>query len=655
MSVRNQNTGNGNNAKPGNNNQQTAMGAAFSEAGYTPVPETTRPVQPSPAAAPTSNNTTSYSKSVQSPMSNDTLFTRDIGRRAVGETTHALAEALRKRLTGNISQQAKDLYQIQVMDNSNGNHFSSILICKAVMTTQGPIVSAYAMLVEASNQKLPSRPVQIQGTSYPVPTVAGDAIDEVLREKTIAFLKTIYSADARVILAGAQVLYTETVKADDEATIGNLIWLATEATSNGLASEGVVEEQPIDVKALTQGASTVAGIDWAPAPLHDVVGMPVRSDWSITTRSVSEQGQNNWSPNASTSKDLVRVDGYVDIDYSVPQQAQQQIYGGQALQPLTQRYIPRLVLTRVDSLVPVETPELQLLALATVPLLGVANSWMQSFKPTWQSSGKKGDINLRDITAIGFEVNLTGADKPGRLPAASQSDMGKFYQMLALAISKDLLISMDIEEAGDLTWLQRDFYLAALNDPEAIRSVLAAANRLTDGRFGQMWDGSQPIAIDEGNRVPLGYWQSASGMRDIRDLDYTAMLNIVGEKDMQVLHDWSETFYNQQIPQEIRLEKRHRIQSELLSGYTLKGYARRIVRNQKFLATLAQALHAAGLLLSSQDTLVDLTGQTIRGNYNTNGYTLDMGSANIGLYSSGATGYGNYRGIGAAPMSRFGR
>ncbi len=637
-----------------NNNQQTALGVAFQEAGVSPSldqPQTT--AAPTAASAPqqrTTSNTTS-SNTLKSAMDIDSYLNRDVSRRVIGETTHALSEALKKHLATITTSANKNLYQIHVMDSAQaGVHFSNILICKAVALQGKPVVSVFSLVVEASNQKLPPRPIQIQGTTYPVPTVAGDAIDGVLREKTITFLKGIYGAEATVLIAGTRVLYSETTNAADEAQVANLIWLGSEATSAALVSEKVVSESPIDVKVLTNGASTVAGIDWAPPPTTDIAGLPVRSDFSITTRSVSDQNAAQWSPNASSSKELVRVEGFVDLDYSIPQSSQQQIYGAPQVPP-TQRYVPRVVLTRVNSLVSAETPELQLLALATTTLLGVNNSWMQAFKPTWQANAKKGDLNLRDVTAIGLEVNLTGGDKPARLPAASQADMGKFYQLLALAIAKDPIISMDIEEAGDLTFLQRDLYLSAVGDAGASNRIVESTNRLTDGIFGTMWDGSKPIAVDEKNRVPLGFWQSNSGLRDIRELDYVAMLNIAGEKDMQVLHDWSATFYNTQVPEEIRLDRRHRIQSELLSGYTLKGYARRIALHPAFLGTLAQALRKAGLLMQSQDTLVDLTGQTIRGNYHTANLGLDVAGQGIQLFSSGASGYGNYRGMGASPLS----
>lgn len=368
-------------------------------------------------------------------------------------------------------------------------------------------------------------------------------------------------------------------------------------------------------------------------------------------------GQNAWSPNATTQRDLTRLDGYVDLDFHMPQpNPQQQMYGmyGQP-QPQTQRYLPRLVITRMESAAIASTPELDLLALSTAMHLGLNNQWMQLFQPRWNKTGKKGEVDLRDVSALGFETQLTPDAAPGRLPLPGASDMPKFYQMLALAIHPNLMYSMDVEEAGDLTWLHSDLYRAALGDQESTRNIITAADRLTDGIFSQGWDGSA-VAIDEDNRIALGYWTDSKGqLRDIRDLDYLAMLNLVGEKDITILHDWSDTFYNRNIPLEIRLERRDRIQREILGGYTLKGYARRIVLTQKFLVHLAQSIERAGLVAQSSAPMVDMTGQTIRGNYFTANQAFNVNNAGIGMFSGGPTGYGNYRGLGAAAMGRFGQ
>jgi len=218
--------------------------------------------------------------------------------------------------------------------------------------------------------------------------------------------------------------------------------------------------------------------------------------------------------------------------------------------------------------------------------------------------------------------------------------------MLAAAISPNLMYSIDIDEAGDNTWLTRDLYLAAHNDPEAKKRIVTAFNNLTDGKFSAFWDGTQPMAIDENNRVPLGYWTPSTGVKaDIRQLDYLAMLNIVGEGDMKILHEWSATFWDVNVPMEVRLERRDRIQRELLAGYVLRGHARRLVLTSALLGAIVKSLEAAGLLLQSNDTLIDLTGQTVRGNYTTVNQALDFNAiGGGGLFASGMGPAQQFRG-----------
>jgi hypothetical protein len=636
---------------------QTAMGQAMQAAGMSVPPgsataspqlSATQP-KPEPAQATTqqtagSVGTNNYSNQKSTNIMQDinSLISRDVSKNALSGNTAAYIESFKKVLD-KVPQQARDMYQIHAMENGQvGTWFSSLLFCKAVSSGGQPIVAVYCYQIEASASKLQNRQVQIGGANYSIPTVPGDAIDGTLWSKTEQFLKSVYGAEARIINAGVQPVWTETVPTDD-SKIAYLVVQAANATSTALVTNGIVQEQPLDVKLLTTGGQPVTGIDWNPAPKHDLQGLPVRSDLRIVTRKPNDQtSATTWAPNSNRNEDIVATDVYVDVDYS-PQQPQNPYgFNPQAAQQSLQRYVPRAVITGVESLIDAMTLEIALLGILQTTVLSRNNTFLQAFAPRWPTAKK--ERNLRDATAFGLEVNLMGGDKPARLPHPSQQELGSYYQMLALAISPNVLYSIDVSEAGDDTWYTRDLFLASQGITEGYQNIVKAMDRLTDGRFSAMWDNS-PIAIDENVRIPNGYWIDDNGERqDIRKLDYLAMLNIVGEKDMALVHDWSNTKYQVNEPLELRLERQDRIQREILGGYTLKSFSRRLVLSAKFISVGAQALAAAGLMLQSNDSLVDLSGQTIRGNFNTVSQALDFNAAGIGMFAGAAGGNYNTRG-----------
>lgn len=642
---------------------QTAMGQAFQEAGMNPsspqAAASNRDNTPPPASSSAGSTTTTQTNKSYHTMDISQILRRDVSRSGLSGATSLYQEAF-KKLLEKLPDTVKQHYQIFVMEGL-GTHFSSVLICKSFTQGGVPVSAVYTYQIESSAQKLPPRQVQHAGQTFSLPTAPGDAIDNTLWEKTEQFLRNTLGQNARIFNAGAQPIYAETLPTD-ELKIAWLFRLAVDATSTTMVQQGIIEERPLDVKLLIAGGQPVTGVDQNPAPLFDTQGMPIRSDFRIVTRKAGEQ-QNAavWNPNNSNNKDLVATDVYIDLDYSPVQQANP--YGQPAapqfgFQPQAQwRYVPRAVITNIESLTDASTPELLGLGLGQAIVLSRRNFWMQAFAPRWPTGKGKGEANLRDATAIGFEVNLTGAEKPTRLPHPSQQEIQAYYAMLAQAISPNLLYSIDIDEAGDNTWLIRDLYLAAHNDPEAKQRIVTAFNNLTDGKFASFWDGTQPMVIDENNRVPLGYWNPASGVRaDIRQLDYVAMLNVVGESDMKLLHEWSATFWDMNTPMEIRLERRDRISRELLPGYTLRGHARRMVLGERFLGAIVKSLEAAGLLLQSNDTLVDLTGQTVRGNFTTVNQALDFNALNAGLFASGMGPAQQFRGaVGNVGFGGLGR
>jgi hypothetical protein len=298
--------------------------------------------------------------------------------------------------------------------------------------------------------------------------------------------------------------------------------------------------------------------------------------------------------------------------------------------------------------------ELQLLALAQATLVSQNWIWAGVFRPNHDITG----MDLRDIGAIGYEINLGDQEsggKPTRIDTKSNDfDIHALYQFIAMNIHPDVIYSMDIVEGGDLSWVQETLIETTNGGAvgeSATASIFDAANKLTNGWFSHYFpkDGT-PLIVNANNRVHIGYYKERDGsLHDIRDIDYLAVLNLSGKTDLNTVASWGESFDNDTIPLEIRLETRMNILKQVLSNnFTLKGYARRIMFNPRFLNALNAACHHAGLVIRPQNMIHEFAQGMTRGNYNMTQYALPSQSVSP-LFTSQPNSYrgqgiGNYQG-----------
>src|SRR5690606_27028199 len=133
-----------------------------------------------------------------------------------------------------------------------------------------------------------------------------------------------------------------------------------------------------------------------------------------------------------------------------------------------------------------------------------------------------------------------------------------------------------------------------------------------------------PVAVPEYNRIHLGYYTNADGeMRDIRDIDYLALLNMIGGKDIRTVEEVMDTFDRTDIPVEIRLDRRYRILKEVLGdSMVIKGYATRITFDAKFIEALIAACESAGINVRSGNIAQEFGGLGVRGNLNAATYAV---------------------------------
>lgn len=589
------------------------------------------------------------------------LMSRPMSRKSTGEIVVMFRDALEAQMERNFkSPQERDAWSLLVLDNNTAQvgPLSSILLCYTV-AQQGELYSTvFTMLVEGSADGLSPMNINMQGRNVQLDTVAGDVFGPAYWEAIKHHVNNIYGKNVHVTDAGQEVLPKELDPEDDEH-MRQVMFSAISACSTvmenvlDLSSEVIFNVGMIDQSSEKISARTayLANDDPGSGQAETFTGLPVRSDIRVTLEASSNSQQ--YQMGFDQTRELTSVDAYVDLVYSPPQQQQPPQAGWQRD---TRCYYPRIVITRADTAIDAITMELQLLALVQATLFNQNMSWAGAFRPRRGVTG----IDTRDIGAIGYEVNLS--NDPQAQPKAIDTkandfDMRALWELITATIHDTVVYSMDIEEASDLGWIHQAFIAAADGNREAYDLIIDAANNLTMGAFSQCFPVGEAICYDDNNRLHLGYYIDENNRkRDLREIDYLAILNLAGSKDPMLCQEWAETWDNTQIPIQIRLEKRANILRSILGTRVhIKGYARRVTFNPKFIVGLSNAITMAGLTITPNNLVQGFEGQVQRGNLQIGQFGLSSSQLPNNLYNYGGGQWGNYNsGFNTGFSGRFG-
>jgi hypothetical protein len=627
---------------------------AINNPGNTPEQGQPRPAaNPAPAAP-----RTDPPRQAASIFTLNNRMTRPVERAATGEVVKKFVAAFNKdaeiSFLDNGSTASAEDFKMVVLDSSSDQvALSAILICYR-QVFQGAInIGVFTLIIEGSGQTglRSNRFVPIGGKNVEVEIVPGDVFNPTMWGRIEAKVQASYGAKIKVFNAGSMVLPTE-LSPDNASSIHRVFYNATQALFTILDTVLAQTQPPFTVSLIDKDAQKIANLDYNPLPITDAVDMPVRTDLSISLRASRPEQGNDLHEMAI---EITRLDGFVDLIYSKPDMIPQ----GFAQIPSTQSYYPRYVITRADSDFDAFTPEMHLLAISTASLLYNSNAWMSAFLPRYNDESE-----LRDLGAVGYEVNLTGNpdQRPERIDTRAESfSVANLHQLIIATVRPKLVISMDIPERGEQSWLAGAYMRAANGEPDAVAQIVQAANNLTDGNFSRIFD-SRPnhgILHNDQNRVHMGYWRNRKGeMRDIRDFDYLAVLNVLAAKDPQAPVDWSATFDAVEIPQEVRLEKRaHMLRALSNQSFALKGFAQRLTWTAEFIMALNEACTACGLVARPSNLNLELAGNAGRAQYNAGAmaYGGQMG-AGAGMFSYDNSPYAkNYQGIPSTFMTNWQR
>lgn len=539
-------------------------------------------------------------------MGLNTRMKSPMARSSSSEQVQKFETAIKNVMETSITESMLSDFTVLVMDNNRHQiAFSTLLL---VYKKEGKL-AVYSYIIENSNTKLANRYDSIGGQQVEIEIVTGDVynqksywdqVTQVVMSHTGASYENITDAGCMVIDSDLDMT--------DTTRLWNVVFNGVSATFTIIANVLGKEIETFTVQQIGQNDQLVAVLDFSGDESETVTGLPVRSDIKLSLKGTVNVPNNEVG--VQQQRDITQVCGYLDLIFERPPQNQPY---GMMQQPSLLSYYPRFVITKMASMLDGESLEIQLLALSTSILLSNNMSWMGAFKPRYLEN------DLRDIGAIGYEVNLSSDpnQKPERVNTKSDTfDTNKLQTLIVNTIRPDLIYSMDIEEVGELSWIHQAFLSAAFNDEDSIAAIVAAANNLTNGQFSRFWDGTQKICEYDDNRIHLGYFVGDKGEKnDIREIDYLAVLNLVGKSNIQMVEEWESTFTQKNQDLSIRLDRRRKMLAALFSGkMEVKGFARRINFNPNFITALSQANQAANLVIRPGNTLQEFGAQHIRGN-----------------------------------------
>lgn len=461
-------------------------------------------------------------------------------------------------------------------------------------------VTVHTLLLEDDGPLPDPKPFTVHGReTIEVPITPADTYNEAYYQTVIAQVKAKFG-NVEIFDAGMQVIY-RTIDLEDVNQVNRILTIATNATV-GATSLQTVGSDVNEGRTLAQtlsanGIMLHASVNTSPERLISPNGLPIRRDIVVkSVATVPGATQNNLRGTHGSGFRFAELSAFATLEYVAPEAPQYTLYQQMPVNAPTQRYVPRIVITSVDS-DGIQTLPSVLLGISTATVIQEGMLWTEPFRP--QKGRLKSEIDIKDIGAIGYDIKeLNTDDKPGMINTKSNDFTTQdFYQLMATTVYSSPIYSIDIEEAGSLSWLTQILAAAAANDPAATRAIIDACNSLTNGEFGRIFEGG-PILQSDDNRVFLGTYRphgdTAGELRDIRDLDYLAILNLCGE-DPQIVEDFEKTQRaNSGLPQVVRLHELQGILEQIMGpSLSIKGYANRFTFHHAFIEALTKSTRAA--------------------------------------------------------------
>lgn len=546
-------------------------------------------------------------------MLSGSMFYAPIGRGVGSEVLNKIQTGLKDHYALAAKQ-----YELNVISIDNVNEPAlafSVLVVAGRFNDNPNRLAYHTLIIEATGDRIAPVYENIRNQQMEVIRTTGDAYDAVLLSKVLDKMHQAYPGLTEYLNAEATVI-PRTFDSDNKEKVHQL------ALNTGLA---VFTCLSVNQKGFTDFNLTTAGttdsqlivdVRFSDQPQDDLVGDPIRSDFEIAFNAQRQQQPQNRSVNSGDRQlALTNVSGFFDVVwapvdggsmFSNPWLPQQNVP--------TQKYVARAVITDMESNF-AYTPGALLLAIVTTMALRDDNNWIQAFRP---KPVVDNSVDLRDIGALNIEANLLNDPSGFGIPIETKVEsfrLENLGQLVSSLFQRGMMMSIDVPDAGPNSWFLSMFAAASKGVTDAQTVIYASCQDLTNGNFEKYFNTNDTMFVDVNNRVHLGNWTDRNGLkRDIRDIDYMAVCNLIGGRDPIRCRAWSDTWTREDYPLAERLAERKKIIMALTGDSAVfTGFANRVTFSAKFLDALTQACRDAGLIVRINTPLSSADFNTNRG------------------------------------------
>jgi hypothetical protein len=533
-----------------------------------------------------------------------------------------------------------------------------LVMCVQMVDNTRLGVGYQPIIIDASLDNISAAEITVNGQKVEVLRTAENADTDQVRDIVHAAVCDRFGTD-QAFGAMAMVL-PRIFNLDDKLHVKNLTAQSAFAAAIELQRHtGLLE--PLDLTEFGSADETlITNLNFDGEQELNLVDQPTRGDIKIGL--VSEPTNRNSQQNvlslgSGAAVELARSQAFVDFVYQ-PKIDPNTIYtagtwgNNMGVNPdVWRKFIPRIIFTdlRAERLT---TLGGQLLALASA--LGVRNNrlWMGAFAP---DRTKAGEVDYRDIGALNIEANWTGDPTQLGAPFDTKADnftMGSLAQVIDAVCQDGLLFSIDVSERGPDTWYNGVWAAADEGDENAEAAIIQAADDLTHGAFSEFFPNNAPVTLRMNETILLGYYKAKSGeLRDIREIDYLALLNLYGQTRKDIVDDYSDTIVRVDHDEALRLEARMNILRKATSNAVFTGRGRRVTCSSEFIVAFTKAVEATRITMPIRAPHFDTTtsrravGQygagMVSGYGSSTLYSRSTGPSVSGGSSIGSGGYRN--------------
>jgi hypothetical protein len=482
------------------------------------------------------------------------------------------------------------------LDNNNVDEvrFSCLIVAMTLPRSAGKLVAFHTLILEATSAPIESLYETAGNRQIEIFRPADAAYDVDLIRLVKASVQREYP-NHRLVNAEATVVPKRFV-IDDATAFHNLATSVLYACSNEIkVNSAEFKGNDVNLGLIAGGVQLNVKQEFTKQQREDATGQPIRADVVVAmTNQVegADSNKNRQINSANKSRLFSEIAGFVDLVYAPVVEQSASPYGFLPQQNNPQaliRYAARLVLTEIFT-GKFTTLASQLLAIASSATLRDNNAWFSAFF-------NRGGSNLHDIGNVGYEVALDPTKPAGYIDTKGANwGPGDLGLLLTAVVRPGLIVSLDAPDAGPSTWSTNVFAGAANGHAPSVQLIVDAADRLTNGAFRSIFPANAPVFSQLLDRVHNGYYSGENGeIRDIRDIDYLAVLGATATTRPETIKEFSNTFMQKNVPLKERLYDRKNIITQLVPSAVITGMSTRVTFSEQFIQALVTACSAAGL------------------------------------------------------------